>query len=333
MKVYKVLLCLVFFNAYGVLNAQTANLGFNYQGYALNEAGENIKLTSLEVKFTIGNWSEIHTNVSTDKYGVFNAIIGSVNKDGFANIPFRDIDHTLVVETTISGSNTSIVLFSGPFSNVPYARSAANGFPVGTILAFAGNGLAPTGWLLCNGKEYNTEEYSQLYKAISYSWGGQANTFRVPDLRGQFLRGVDNATGIDPNAEAREAAYAGGNSGDMVGSTQGFATSLNGILGTNSMNHQHDYLDYYHNNPNYAAYGDNPPNNNPPNPKTNTTLEVPMSMGDRNYNDFWGFNLRRGGIGPKASVTDMQGIHGHEVVGGDAESRPINGAVQFIVKY
>ena len=39
-------------------------------------------------------------------------------------------------------------------------------------------------------------------------------------MRGRFVRGVDNGTGRDPDANSRGASAEGGNKGDKVGSVQ-----------------------------------------------------------------------------------------------------------------
>lgn len=95
----------------------------------------------------------------------------------------------------------------------------------GIVAPFAGPiGEVPNGWLPCDGRELNTREakYAKLYAAIGKAWGGGANTFRIPDLRGVFLRGVNhNRIGefCDPGASARQAVN-GGNAQDKVGSFQ-----------------------------------------------------------------------------------------------------------------
>jgi microcystin-dependent protein len=68
--------------------------------------------------------------------------------------------------------------------------------PAGAVQAFAMNS-APAGWLAANGNEYDkTGTYAALFAAISTTYGetngsGGAGTshFRVPDLRGYFVRG------------------------------------------------------------------------------------------------------------------------------------------------
>lgn len=103
---------------------------------------------------------------------------------------------------------------------------------IGAIVAFAGPKV-PTGFLLCDGNTYDRtktydgvrEKYKALFNAIGTSWGGDGvNLFRVPDLRGLFLRGVDAGAGRDPQAGERTAMFPGdknpGNKGDAVGSFQ-----------------------------------------------------------------------------------------------------------------
>ena len=61
--------------------------------------------------------------------------------------------------------------------------------PVGTVVAFAGNSL-PSGWLWCDGGLCSRSGYPALFAAIGTTYGYTTSTnFRVPDLRGQFIRG------------------------------------------------------------------------------------------------------------------------------------------------
>lgn len=93
--------------------------------------------------------------------------------------------------------------------------------PTGAIIAFAGV-AAPSGWLLCDGSAVGRTQYAELFAIIGTSFGGgdSVNTFNLPDLRGRFLRGVDNGTGNDPDANARVASQPGGSLGDTVGTLQ-----------------------------------------------------------------------------------------------------------------
>ena len=96
--------------------------------------------------------------------------------------------------------------------------------PVGAVIAFAGTppSISNTNWLLCDGSVYNISRYPFLYQAIGSSHGSPTPgvTFRVPDYRGWFLRGVDGGAGVDPDASSRNSSAVGGASGNVVGSAQ-----------------------------------------------------------------------------------------------------------------
>jgi phage-related tail fiber protein len=71
--------------------------------------------------------------------------------------------------------------------------------PSGLVAFFAG-GTAPAGWLKCNGAEVSRTAYAALYARIgnAYGAGDGFNTFKVPDMRGEFIRGFDDGRGVDP---------------------------------------------------------------------------------------------------------------------------------------
>ncbi len=95
--------------------------------------------------------------------------------------------------------------------------------PVGTVITSAQSGATPPpGYLYCNATAYSRTDvrYSDLFAAIGAAWGYyDASNFRVPDLRGAFLRGVDGGRRLDPGRNERINLY-GGNTGDMVGTYQ-----------------------------------------------------------------------------------------------------------------
>jgi len=54
---------------------------------------------------------------------------------------------------------------------------------------------APKGYLLCDGASVNISQYEQLYSLIGHTYGGNGTTtFKLPDLRGRFPRGVNNSS-------------------------------------------------------------------------------------------------------------------------------------------
>ena len=61
--------------------------------------------------------------------------------------------------------------------------------PPGLIFPYAG-GVAPEGYLLCDGRNLSRTTYANLFAAIGTTWGSDNSTsFKIPDLRGAFLRG------------------------------------------------------------------------------------------------------------------------------------------------
>lgn len=66
------------------------------------------------------------------------------------------------------------------------------------ILPFASQDI-PDGWLECNGAEISRTTYENLFNKIGeiYGSGDGVNTFNIPDLRGEFIRGFDNTRGVD----------------------------------------------------------------------------------------------------------------------------------------
>lgn len=90
---------------------------------------------------------------------------------------------------------------------------------IGMIGAFA---AAPGGgWLACDGSAVSRTTYSALFAIISddYGDGDGSTTFNLPDLRGEFLRGVDSGAGNDPDAASR-TDRGDGTTGDNVGTKQ-----------------------------------------------------------------------------------------------------------------
>jgi microcystin-dependent protein len=73
----------------------------------------------------------------------------------------------------------------------------------GTVNYFA-NATAPHGYLACAGQAVNRTTYAELFTAIGtlYGVGDGATTFNLPDLRGEFVRGVDNAGGTAKGVDA-----------------------------------------------------------------------------------------------------------------------------------
>lgn len=69
--------------------------------------------------------------------------------------------------------------------------------PVGTIIQSASQ-TTPQGYLKCNGASISRSNYQKLFKAIGTTFGNDdSNTFKLPDLRGRFIRGFSDGSSID----------------------------------------------------------------------------------------------------------------------------------------
>lgn len=73
--------------------------------------------------------------------------------------------------------------------------SPENLLPVGMILAWPGT-KAPSGWLNCDGSVVSRTTYADLFSVIGTTFGAGdgSTTFKLPDYRGDFLRGYLSGT-------------------------------------------------------------------------------------------------------------------------------------------
>jgi len=84
----------------------------------------------------------------------------------------------------------------------------------------------------CNGQALSTTTDAKLYAVLGNRYGNAgAGTFKVPDLRGQFIRGWSHSTGADPDANTR-TDRGDGTGGDHVGTKQGDQVRSHGHPGS-----------------------------------------------------------------------------------------------------
>ena len=82
------------------------------------------------------------------------------------------------------------------------ATLAFGAVPAGTIVPFAGE-TPPPGWLICNGDPVDPDQFPELFEVLEDAeWPSADGLLRLPDLRGQFLRGARGELGgPDPEAD------------------------------------------------------------------------------------------------------------------------------------
>jgi hypothetical protein len=191
------------------------------------------------------------------------------------------------------------------------AHQAKASPPIGSVTAFAGPlpateaarkaWEANIGWLLCDGRMIGGPEYQELRAAL-----GKNN---LPDFRGYFLRGIDVA--ID-----------------------GKTTSGRDKEGIRLAGHQQSYLTALPRNP----FQTGPQSDNPVYRRLDFKHEHVFVIGNGASASYFEGSIPPGNRGPKPEnqypTRKVEGNHTHTVAsGGDPETRPINAAVYWIIKF
>jgi microcystin-dependent protein len=210
------------------LRAQSVPPLMNYQGHLTDEAGQPLPNGLYRVAFKVFEgqtsgtplWQE-EQNVSV-VVGNFNAMLGSVTA-GLGNAfngSNRFLELTVVQDASGAIVNRALIprqqLLSAPFAFQSASADIASSLvkkladalcPPGTVIAWMGKDTdVPDGWALCTGQEVPRDDpkYAALFAVIGTSSGSSAaSTFKIPDLRGVFLRGVSAASGNDPDVSGR----------------------------------------------------------------------------------------------------------------------------------
>lgn len=104
---------------------------------------------------------------------------------------------------------------------------AGSGVPVGAVMHYPVNSI-PAGWLKANGAAVSRATYAGLFAVIgtTYGAGDGSTTFNLPDLRGEFLRGLDDGRGIDAGRAVGSAQ-----AGQMPAHTHTVPVALNSSVG------------------------------------------------------------------------------------------------------
>lgn len=168
--------------------------------------------------------------------------------------------------------------------------------PAGFVAPFCGE-KAPQGWLKCNGDYMRCDQYKDLYAAIGGRFGsdGGGARFRLPDLRGEFIRGwADDRSDIDLQR------------GRSLGSGERCMTENHRHRGTTDTGGQHN-----HELPFYRGSADG-------------------GGGGRGFAGNGGLWTRDSGSHNHGFITDW-GVNDNNRLGG--ETRPQNVALLYCIKY
>ncbi|ECC9706584.1 phage tail protein [Salmonella enterica subsp. salamae] len=94
-----------------------------------------------------------------------------------------------VAQTDLTSVGRDILAKTSTLAVIQYlGLGEGSALPVGVPVPWP-SATPPTGWLKCNGAAFSAEEYPELAKAYP--------TNKLPDLRGEFIRGWDDGRGID----------------------------------------------------------------------------------------------------------------------------------------
>lgn len=125
------------------------------------------------------------------------AIEGDTTWAPIASPNFTGVPTVIGTPPASGTSTTQIATTAFVTAAIAAAIAAVTGIPAGTVAYHAGTS-APTGWVAANGQSLLRSVYVNLFAAIGTAFGSVDGThFNVPDLRGEFIRGLDSGRGID----------------------------------------------------------------------------------------------------------------------------------------
>ncbi|MBD2813659.1 tail fiber protein [Xenorhabdus sp. Flor] len=110
---------------------------------------------------------------------------------GFVTLS-NDVDSTSEMTVATSKAVKAVYDLATANQNAINSHIGDSGLPVGVPVPWPTE-IPPEGWLICNGDSFDKAKYPKL--ALAYPSG------RLPDLRGEFIRGLDNGRGIDYNRQ------------------------------------------------------------------------------------------------------------------------------------
>ncbi len=152
-----------------------------HRGKLIDCTGSGGWTLGFDAAATLGVWAGAVRNSTT----------GTITLDPYGS---EQIDDAATL--ALAAGESCFVLCNG--TALKTVGRASSSVPTGQVAYFAMD-TAPTGWLKANGAAISRATYAALFAAIgtTYGAGDGATTFNLPDLRGEFLRGFDDARGVD----------------------------------------------------------------------------------------------------------------------------------------
>nr|DAG28289.1 MAG TPA: tail fiber protein [Caudoviricetes sp.] len=194
-----------------VFTIQRGQEGTVPRAWSANDIAANM-MTAGTLSYILGNFQPLNPTLTA-----LAALVGAANKlpyftgtDTAAQTDLTSVGRDIIGKNTIADILTYLGLGEG------------SALPVGVPVPWP-SATPPTGWLKCNGAAFSAEDYPNLAKAYP--------TLKLPDLRGEFIRGWDGGKGVD--------------SGRTLLSAQGDAIrNITGVVGYSSIGDSQGLLGY-----------------------------------------------------------------------------------------
>lgn len=167
---------------------------------------------------SVGTQELINSSVTTEKLGTLSITSGELATNSVTTAKINDEAVTTAKLPDNVITTPKVVNDAIDPTKINQTVTAGYGFtPPGAVIWYAGN-TAPTGYIKCNGDSIPngtgtvqgvTTDFSGLYAVV----GGN-----VPDLRGEFIRALDDGRGVDASrgirSEQSESYKSHGHAGD-----------------------------------------------------------------------------------------------------------------------
>lgn len=161
-------------------------------------------LNYLNPQYATNRWGEMSaqnvginsTGALADPSALLDLNASPTNNKGFA-MPSLTTAQRLAIVSPKDG----LQVYDANLKGFYYFNTTSNKWdcvttPAGTFNYFC-NATAPIGYLECNGQSVSTTTYPELFNAIGYLYGGAGALFKVPDLRGEFIRSAAGTGTVD----------------------------------------------------------------------------------------------------------------------------------------
>lgn len=160
-----------------VFTIQRGQEGTVPRAWSANDIAANM-MTAGTLSYILGNFQPLDPTLTA-----LAALVGVANKlpyfngnDTAALTDLTQVGRDIIGKRTIADILTYLGLGEG------------SALPVGVPVPWP-SATPPTGWLKCNGAPFSAGEHPKLAKAYP--------TLKLPDLRGEFIRGWDDGRGVD----------------------------------------------------------------------------------------------------------------------------------------